>query len=153
EAPRDPRMTPSPLPAPVRSWSGDVRWLMLGFGILYFLFLGRLPLANPDEARYAEIPREMLARGDWVTPQLNAVPSFEKPPLVYWTVAIARTLFGPGETAMRLTPAVFALAGVLLTYAAGRRLFGRVAGIGAAVVLGTCVMYFVLARLLLLDMA
>ena len=146
-------MTPPSFSAPARPWSGDVLWLTLGFGILYFLFLGRLPLANPDEPRYAEIPREMLARGDWVTPRLNDVPYFEKPPLVYWTVAIARVVFGPGETAMRLTPALFALAGVLLTYAAARRLYGRDAGIGAAVVLGTCVMYFVLARLLLLDMA
>jgi 4-amino-4-deoxy-L-arabinose transferase-like glycosyltransferase len=127
--------------------------LALVVGALNLFFLGRLPLANPDEGRYAEIPREMLARGDWVTPRLNETPYFEKPPLVYWTVGLARLLFGPGEFSVRLTPALFGLAGVLLTYAAARKLYGRSAGIAAAVVLGTSLLYFVLSRILLLDMA
>ena len=135
------------------SWSRDLLVLTVAFGVLYFLLLGRVPLANPDEARYAEIPREMLAHGDWVTPRLNEIPYFEKPPLVYWTVGVSRVLFGAGEFSARLTPALFGLGGVLLTYAAARRLLGRTAGIGAAVVLGTCVIYFVLSRILLLDMA
>ena len=131
----------------------DLLALTLAFGALYLFLLGRLPLANPDESRYAEIPREMLARGDWVTPRLNAVPYFEKPPLVYWTVGLSRVLFGPGEFAARLTPALFGLGAVLLTYAATRRLHGRTAGIAAAVVLGTSLLHFVLSRILLLDMA
>jgi len=79
--------------------------MALAFGALYLLMLGRLPLANPDESRYAEIPREMLAHGDWVTPRLNEVPYFEKPPLVYWTVGLFRLLFGGGEMSSRLAPA------------------------------------------------
>lgn len=131
----------------------DLLVLALVFGALNFLFLGRLPLANPDESRYAEIPREMLATGDWVTPRLNAVPYFEKPPLVYWTVGLSRVLFGPGEFAARLTPALFGLGAVLVTYLAARRLHGRLAGLAAAVVLGTSLLHFVLSRVLLLDMA
>ncbi len=139
--------------SPSRSWRRDLAWLTLAFGLLYLFALGNRPLANPDEGRYAGIPREMLARGDWVTPVLADVPYFEKPPLVYWTVGACRRLFGPGEFSARLTPALFALGGVLLTYAAGRRLRGRETGIAAAVVLGTSVLYFVLGRILLLDMA
>ncbi len=135
------------------SWGRDLLWLALLVGALNLFLLGRLPLANPDESRYADIPREMLAAGDWVTPRLNATPYFEKPPLVYWTVGLSRVLFGPGEFAMRLTPALFGLAGVLLTYAATRRLHGRAAGWLAASVLGTSLIYFVLSRILLLDMA
>jgi 4-amino-4-deoxy-L-arabinose transferase-like glycosyltransferase len=131
----------------------DVLALALAFGALNLFLLGRLPLANPDESRYAEIPREMLASDDWVTPRLNAVPYFEKPPLVYWTVGLSRVLFGPGEFAARLTPALFGLGAVLLTYAAARRLHGRTAGLAAAVVLGTSLLHFVLSRILLLDMA
>ena len=49
--------------------------------------LGGAPLLEPDEGRYAEIPREMVASGDLVTPHLNGVIYFEKPPLHYWLTA------------------------------------------------------------------
>lgn len=128
-------------------------WLALGFGAVNFFLLGRLPLANPDEPRYAQIPREMMAAGDWVLGRLNGIPYLEKPPLVYWAVGLCHRLFGSGEWSMRLTPVLFGLAGVLLTYAAARRLHGRRAGIAAAVVLGTSLMTLAHSRLLLLDMA
>jgi len=110
-------------------------------------------LVNPDEGRYAEIPREMVATGDWVTPRLDGVNYFEKPPLMYWAVAACLKAFGPDEWSMRAAPAWFALVGVLLAYAAGRRLYGRAAGIGAAVVLGTTLLYYAMGRILILDMA
>ncbi|SDR69001.1 4-amino-4-deoxy-L-arabinose transferase [Opitutus sp. GAS368] len=120
---------------------------------LFGLRLGSSSLPNPDESRYAEIPREMLATGDWVTPRLNGVNYFEKPPLVYWAVAANQGVFGANEWAIRAVPALFALGGVLLTYAATRRLYGRNAGLAAGFVLATALLYFALARILLLDMA
>jgi 4-amino-4-deoxy-L-arabinose transferase-like glycosyltransferase len=147
-----PTSDPNPTESPA-SWRRDLLWLVLLFGFLDFFVLGRAPLANPDEGRYAEIPREMVASGDWVTPRLNAVPYFEKPPLVYWCVAAMQKIFGPSEWVARATPALFGLGGVLLTYAAARRLHGRLAGLAAAVVLGTSLMWFALSRLLILDMA
>lgn len=147
-------MSSSPLSAsPFAPWSRDLTLLALVFGTLIFFVLGRPPLANPDEGRYAQIPREMLAAGDWVTPRLNGIPYFEKPPLVYWTVGVAIKLFGPGELSARATPALFGLGGILLTYAAARRMHGRVAGLAAAGVLGTSLLYFAMSRVLLLDMA
>jgi len=140
-------------PAPAPPWSRDLLLLALALGALFGFRLGSHPLANPDEGRYAEIPREMLAADDFVTPRLDGVPYFEKPPLVYWTVAACLQLFGPGEWSARAAPALFALGGVLLAYAAGRRLYGRNAGMLAALALGTTLLYFALARLLILDMA
>ncbi len=146
-----------PVPAPGRPavpgpWS-DLAWLAVCFGLLLFAQLGDTPLANPDEGRYAEIPREMVATGDYVTPRLNGVVYFEKPPLMYWAVAGMLQVFGPAEWAMRAPVALFALAGILLTYAVGRRCHGRTAGLAAAVVLGGSLLFFVLSRILLLDMA
>ncbi len=135
------------------SWTRDLLLLTLAFGALFFFRLGSYPLSNPDEGRYAEIPREMVATGDYVTPRLNGVVYFEKPPLVYWTTAACLNVFGPSEWSMRTTPALFALFGVLVTYAAARRLHGREAGLLAAAVLGTSILYFVIAHIMLLDMA
>ncbi len=143
----------TPIAPPAARWRRDLLLLTVVFGAIYLFLLGRLPLANPDEPRYAQIPREMLAQGDWVLGRLNGIPYLEKPPLVYWTVGLCHRLFGPGEWSMRLTPALFALAGVLLTYAAARQLHGRAAGLGAAIVFGTSLMTLALARVLLLDMA
>ena len=134
-------------------WSRDLLLLALAFGALFFFRLGSYPLSNPDEGRYAEIPREMVTSGDYVTPRLNGVNYFEKPPLVYWATAVCLKLFGPSEWSMRATPVLFALFGVLVTYAAGRRLYGREAGLLSALVLGTSILYFVLAHIMLLDMA
>ncbi|MEO6004006.1 MAG: glycosyltransferase family 39 protein [Opitutus sp.] len=132
---------------------GDLALLALVFGVLYFYGLGETMLVNPDEGRYAEIPREMLASDDFVTPRLDGVLYFEKPPLVYWAVAGFLRVFGPSELAMRAVPALFALAGVLCTYATARRLYGRQSGLAASVVLGSSLLYFALGRILLLDMA
>ncbi len=148
-------MTSAPTTAasPANPWGRDLLLLALAFGALYFLKLGAPDLANPDEGRYAEIPREMVATGDWVTPRLDGVNYFEKPPLGYWIVAAQLLVFGPSEGSVRTVPVLFGLGGILLTYAAARRLFGREAGLGAAVVLGTTAFYAALSRLLILDMA
>ena len=150
-------MPPTENSAPAASgpvpWSRDLLLLALAFGALFFFRLGSYPLSNPDEGRYAEIPREMVASGDFITPRLNGVNYFEKPPLVYWTTAVCLKVFGASEWSMRTTPALFALLGVLVTYAAARRLHGREAGVLSALVLGTSILTFVLAHIMLLDMA
>ena len=135
------------------SFGWDLLWIALLCTALYGIRLGSYPMASGDEGRYAEIPREMVATGDWITPRLNGVNYFEKPPLMYWAVAGCLELFGPGEWSMRAMPMLFALGGVLLTYAAARSLHGRDAGILAAAVLATSLLYFAIAHILLLDMA
>ena len=140
-------------PASSSSWPRDLILLALALGAFYGFRLGSYPLANPDEGRNAEIAREMVASGDWVTPRLDGVNYFEKPPLVYWAVAGSFALFGSNERSARAVPVLFAIAGLLATYAATRRIYGRAAGLFAALVLGTSLFYFALGRFLILDMA
>jgi 4-amino-4-deoxy-L-arabinose transferase-like glycosyltransferase/membrane-associated phospholipid phosphatase len=116
-----------------------------------FWKLGAPGLSEPDEARYAEIPREMLARGDLVTPTLNGVLYFEKPPLLYWLVAGAFRLLGTSELAGRLVPALAATLGVLLAWWLGRRLFGQRAGLLGAAILATSLLWAIMARVLVID--
>ncbi|OHE74435.1 MAG: hypothetical protein A2Y14_04040 [Verrucomicrobia bacterium GWF2_51_19] len=131
----------------------DVLWLTLAGVLLFFSTLWIRPLGNPDEGRYAEIPTEMLQSGDWVTPRLNGVLYFEKPPMVYWTQAIAIQCLGENHVAYRFSSALFALLGVLATYLAGRAMWGRRTGLLAAGILATSVLYFGLSQIIILDMA
>src|SRR5208337_3006919 len=130
----------------------DLSILLLVFGVAFFQFLGRIPLVDPDEGRYAEIPREMLERGDFITPMLNYVKFFDKPPLHYWLSALSFTVFGQNEFAARFTGAAMGLLTVLLTYHVGRRLFGRREGLLAALILGTSTGFLVQARINFTDM-
>jgi 4-amino-4-deoxy-L-arabinose transferase len=80
--------------------------LVLVFIILYIVPLGVRPMVIPDETRYAEMSREMLASGDWVTPKLNGFRYFEKPVMVPWLNAVSISLFGENAFAIRLPSAL-----------------------------------------------
>jgi 4-amino-4-deoxy-L-arabinose transferase-like glycosyltransferase len=130
----------------------DLALLAVCIAVFFAVFLGNRPLSVPDEGRYVEIPREMVATGNYVTPRLNGVKYFEKPPLFYWFEAGLIKAFGLSEWSVRTAPALFALLGCLAVYYAGLRLFGRAAGIGAAVVLATSTLYYAMGRVITLDM-
>ncbi len=120
--------------------------------LLFTFMLGNRPLSVPDEGRYVEIPREMVASGNYLTPRLNGVKYFEKPVLFYWLEAFSIKLFGLNEFTLRLWPALFALFGCLAVAVAGARLFGRRTGLLSAVVLATSLLYYGLSRAIILDM-
>jgi 4-amino-4-deoxy-L-arabinose transferase-like glycosyltransferase len=123
-----------------------------GFLLLFFGGLGSVPLLDPDEGRYAEIPREMLASRDFVTPHLDGVLYFEKPPLYYWLNAAATAALPSPEVASRLTGACFGLAGLALAWLLGCAMGGKRTGLLAAIVLGTAPLYVALARAAIIDM-
>jgi 4-amino-4-deoxy-L-arabinose transferase-like glycosyltransferase len=127
-------------------------WLLLAvFAILWFSNLEYRMLIKPDEGRYAEIPREMVASGDWVTPRLNGLKYFEKPPLQYWATAVAYEAFGDHQWTSRLWNALTGFAGVLLVWFAGMRLFGREAGLYAALITASSLLYAGMGHLNTLD--
>ena len=80
--------------------------LFVGLAAFYLYGLRSLPLVGPDEPRYAQVAREMLQRGDFITPTLGGVPWFEKPPLFYWMMMASYRVFGVSEFAARLGPAI-----------------------------------------------
>ncbi|HLX04245.1 MAG TPA: phospholipid carrier-dependent glycosyltransferase [Candidatus Binatus sp.] len=121
--------------------------------ILYLPGLGRPALWEPDEGRYAEIAREMVLSGDYVTPRDDFELYFEKPPLVYWTEATAIRIFGVDEFAVRLPAALFSIVQVVVTAALAEVMFGATAGFFAALVLALSPLFFGFARFATLDPA
>lgn len=134
------------------SWLKDFLLLTLIIGVFFGATLGRYPLAAPDGARYAEIPREMVVTGDYLTPHLNYVKYFEKPPLFYWLQAVSIKIFGMSDLAVSIVNALMALGCCLLTYFTGRKLYGRLNGIIASLILATSSLVFALTRTITLDM-
>jgi 4-amino-4-deoxy-L-arabinose transferase-like glycosyltransferase len=120
---------------------------------IWFSNLEYRKLTRPDEGRYAEIAREMVATGDWITPRLNGIKYFEKPPLQYWATASAYRAFGEHEWTARWWPAVTGLGTLLLVFFAGRRLFGPTAGWYSALVLASSVAHVGLGHMNTLDMS
>src|SRR6476660_2385343 len=146
-------MSDSPVSS-ARSLGAPLGWLLLAGAVLvvFFAGLGAYPLMEPDEGRYTEIQREMLASGDFVTPHLNGVLYFEKPPLYYWLNAAALTLPGRPEIVCRLAGVLFGLAGIGLAWALGRSIGGPRAGLVSAIVLGSSPLWIALARATIIDM-
>jgi 4-amino-4-deoxy-L-arabinose transferase-like glycosyltransferase len=130
----------------------QVWWLLITVALIWFANLEYRTLIKPDEGRYAEIPREMVVSGDWVTPRLNELKYFEKPPLQYWATATAYTLFGEHQWTSRLWAGLTGFAGILLVWFAGLRLFGREAAGYAALLLSSSLLYVLMAHINTLDM-
>jgi len=120
--------------------------------LLYVVLLGALPLIEPDEGRYSDIPSLMNRLSDYVTPRLQHVVYLEKPPLVYWATALSFQLFGESEWSSRLFVGLCAWGCILLTYFMGRRLSDERTGLYAAAVLSTMLYTFLLGRIHILDL-
>jgi 4-amino-4-deoxy-L-arabinose transferase-like glycosyltransferase len=110
------------------------------------------PLANPDEGRYSEISREMVASGDWVTPRLNGIKYFEKPPLQYWATAAIFRVAGAGEITARTYIGLCGLLTLLLVGYTARRLFGAEHALSAMMALASSPYFLGLGGIVTLDM-
>ena len=97
---------------PTRAWGLAILWLLAICCLAFFWNLGGTGLIDETEPLFAEAARQMTVTGDWITPYFNGVTRFDKPPLIYWLMAIAYSTFGVNEFAARLPSA---LAGLALT--------------------------------------
>jgi 4-amino-4-deoxy-L-arabinose transferase-like glycosyltransferase len=93
-------------------------WILLLACCAFFFFwqLSAFGLLGADEPRYAQVAREMLERGDWITPTLGGEPWLEKPPLYYWQAMAAYKIFGVSDWAARLPSAIDATAMAFAVY-------------------------------------
>src|SRR5438309_454805 len=126
--------------------------VLLFIYLQFFHRLGALGLVGPDEPRYAAVAKEMFVSGDYVTPRLSGRPWFEKPILYYWLTALFYKLLGVNEFAARLAPALAGTLGVTAVFLVGRDWINVPAGLRAALILSTSVLYFSLARAASMDM-
>lgn len=117
------------------------------------LFFSRLntPLLEPEEARYAEIPRQMLEEGRFVVPVLHGQAYLQKPPLLYWLVMGSYQIFGVHDWAARLVPCGAAFLVVLVTYGWGKRIVGARAAFAGALMLCLSARFVYWGRMLTMD--
>ncbi len=126
--------------------------LFVLFLVVWFYALGARTLVPSDEGRYAEMAREMSATGDWITPRLDALKYFEKPPLQTWMNALTFEVFGLGEWQARLWSGLCGLLGIALVFHAGRRVFNPWVGTTAGIVLASSFWWAGLSHINVLDM-
>ena len=131
---------------------GKILLLVIIYGLLWFGTLNYRHLIPSDEGRYAEIAREMLVTGDWVTPRYNGYKYFEKPPLQAWATAAAFQAFGIGDWQARLWTALTGFLTILLVGFTGARIYNARAGWLAAVVLASSPMWVISGHFNSLDM-
>jgi 4-amino-4-deoxy-L-arabinose transferase-like glycosyltransferase len=126
--------------------------LVLLVFVCFFFRLGSVPLLGKDEPRYAEVAREMVVTGDWITPRLVGHTWFEKPALPYWLMAASYSVFGVTEFAARFGSALLATLAVAAVYLMARRAWSAAAARYAAAVLATSGLWFAFARAASFDM-
>jgi 4-amino-4-deoxy-L-arabinose transferase-like glycosyltransferase len=110
------------------------------------------PLAVPDEGRYIGVAWEMLRSGDWLTPTLDGLPYFHKPPLFYWITAASLKVFGASEFAGRMASLAGAALAAIALYLFARRRLGANSARGALLALVTQPLFFIGAQFANLDM-
>ncbi|MGH7559071.1 MAG: ArnT family glycosyltransferase [Gemmatimonadota bacterium] len=114
--------------------------------------LGGYGLWESTEARYAEIAVRMVRSGDWLTPRLNFIAHFEKPPLAYWASALGMTVLGGSELGARIGLVAAALTILAIVYRWSAQTAGAVAGLAASLSLLSAPLFFALSRSLTTDL-
>lgn len=127
--------------------------VLVGVCVLtFFVGLGRPALTDSDEAFYAESAREMLDRGDWLTPYYNGQPRFDKPVLYYWLVAATYAAAGPSPGAARFPAGLAGVGLVLVTFFCARRWYDGPTALLAGIIGATSAGIIAMARQALPDL-
>ncbi len=119
---------------------------------VYLPLNGAIPITDPVESNYALTAKEMVLSGDWLSPRIYGQFWYDKPAMIYWLIAVCYKIFGIGEFAARFPAALSSAASVAFACWFAARLYeSRLAGLFAAVVLGTALEFWVLARMVITD--
>jgi 4-amino-4-deoxy-L-arabinose transferase-like glycosyltransferase len=129
----------------------DLIVLLIAAAIYLGCIISPPSLMDDVDAVQAQIARNMLTSGDWVTARLDGVVYLEKAPFVYWTIAAAYTVFGAHDWAARIPIALSAIALACLTAAFGTWAFGKRAGFYAGLCMATGIGLFLFTRILIPD--
>ena len=128
----------------------DISILLLAL-IVTLLGIGSYGLYEPHEGHFAMVGQEMIWRNDWITPHLNGSPYLNKPPLLYWLIAISTSIFGSSEFAARFPVGISGWLGIVIAWKWTRELWGinpsRVAALMLSVTLG----WFIFTHQILID--
>src|SRR5689334_19883331 len=138
-----------------RNTSGSAYFGLIVIAVAAIVFLGCIisppSLMDDVDAVQAQISRNMLDSGDWVTARLDGVAYLEKSPLKYWMIAVSYSIFGVHDWAARIP---IALSTILLAWVTARFAawaFGRRAGLYAVLIMATCIGIFLFTRILIPD--
>ncbi len=128
----------------------DLLILILALALMMF-GIDNYGLYEPHESHFAMVAREMLLRDDWVTPHFNGAAYLNKPPLLYWLIAIAITIFGNTEFATRLPLAIAGWLGIVIVWQWSRQLWGIEAGRIAILMLSVSLGWLLFSHQVLIE--
>lgn len=121
--------------------------------VLFGINVSGYDLWSPDEPRFAQVAREILQSGDWLVMHVNGEPYYEKPPLMFWTIALFSLPFGDvSELTARMPSILGALATLLLTFLLAERMYGKRVAFTSSVILMTMALFWWQARTAQIDM-
>src|SRR6202140_876113 len=136
---------------PRKNWDTYLTILLVAGAIYLGCIVSPPSLMDDVDAVQAQISRNMLTSGDWVTARLDGVVYLEKAPFVYWAMAASYVIFGAHDWAARIPIALSAIGLCWLTAAFGAWAFGRRAGFYAGLCMATCIGLFLFTRILIPD--
>jgi len=132
------------------AWLVALPWLVVLLAL--YAWLGHVDLLTPDEARHAEIAREMLAGGHWLTPRMYGEPYYDKPALFYWVISGGLALFGPNAWAARFPSTLAALFSIAATALWVRLSWDARAARTITVIMATTLFFVAVGRYVVVDM-
>ena len=134
-----------------RSWSVYLALLLIAASVYLIGIISPPSLTDDVDSVQAQIARNMLTTGDFVTARLDGIAYLEKPPLIYWMMAGSYKVFGVHDWAARMPIALFCVGLVLLTAAFGEWAFGSRIGFYSGLIMATCVGLYLFTRVLIPD--